>query len=75
MDRFRTRFWPRGHVPHGCSANEKERSWKVDMFRHQNFENRTNIEGFMASTIKITISHPHQSVNQTRDVVCIEYFG
>ena len=30
---------------------EKVRSWKVDMFRHQNFENRTKIEGVMAMTI------------------------
>merc|ERR1711911_14423 len=71
---FRTRFWPRGHVPRGCALNEKERSWKADWFRHQNFENRTKIEGVMALTIKITITHPHSGVNQTRDGVCIEYF-
>ena len=53
---FRTRFWPRGHVPHGCSGNEKERSWKADMFRHQNFENRIKIEGVMALTIKISLT-------------------
>ena len=52
LSTFRTRFWPRGHVPRGCSGNEKERSWKADMFRHQNFENRTKIEGVMAVTIK-----------------------
>ena len=51
--KFRTRFWPRGHVPRGCALNEKERSWKADMFRHKNFENRTKIEGVMALTIKI----------------------
>ena len=34
---FRTRFWPRGHVPRGCSANKNWRSWKANMFRHQNF--------------------------------------
>ena len=45
---FRTGFWPRG-----SSVNEKERSWKADMLRHQNFENRTKIEGVMALTIKI----------------------
>ena len=50
---FRTRFWPRGHVPRGCSANEKERSWKANMFRHKNFENRIKIEGVMALTFKI----------------------
>ena len=50
---FRTRFRPRGHVPRGSSENEKERSWKADMFRHQNFENRIKIEGVMALTIKI----------------------
>ena len=49
---FWTRFWPRGHVPHGCAVNEKERSWKADVFRHKNFENRTKIEGVMALTIK-----------------------
>ena len=27
----------------------------------------------MSLTIKITITHPHSGVNQTRDVVCIEY--
>ena len=41
-------------MPHGWSLNEKERSWKVDVFRHQNFENRTKIEGVMALTIKIS---------------------
>ena len=44
---------PINDLPRGCSVNEKERSWKVDMFRHQNFENRTGIEGVMALTIKI----------------------
>ena len=46
---FRTRFWPRGHMPRGCAENEKERSWKADMFRH----NRTKIEGVKALKIKI----------------------
>ena len=49
---FRTRFWPRGHVPRGCAVNEKERSWKADVFRHKNFENQTKIKGVMALTIK-----------------------
>ena len=50
---FRTLFWPRGHVPRGCSVNEKERSWKANMFRHKNFENQIKIEGVMALTLKI----------------------
>ena len=50
---FRTRFWPRGHVPRGYSENEKERSWKAVMFRHKKFENQIKIEGVMASTLKI----------------------
>ena len=29
------------------------RSWKADMFRHKNFENRIKIEGVMALTLKI----------------------
>ena len=29
---IRTCFWPRGHVPRGCSANKNWRSWKADMF-------------------------------------------
>ena len=45
-------FLARGHVPRGCSVNENERSWKADMFRHKDFENRTKIEGVMALTIK-----------------------
>ena len=40
-------------MPRGCAVNEKERSWKADMLRHKNFENRTKIEGVMALTIKI----------------------
>ena len=32
---FRTHFVPCGHLPRGCSVNEKERSWKDDMFRHK----------------------------------------
>ena len=54
LSTFRTRFWPCGHVPRGCSGNEKERSWKADMFRHKNFENQIKIEGVMALTIKIS---------------------
>ena len=50
---FRTHFWPRWHMPRGCTANEIERSWKADKLRHKNFENRTKIEGVMALTIKI----------------------
>ena len=50
---FRTHFVPCGHLPRGCSVNEKERSWKADMFRHKNFENRIKIEGVMALTLKI----------------------
>ena len=42
--------------------------FKSDMFRHQNFENRTKIEWVMALTIKINIFHPHSGVNQTRAV-------
>ena len=39
-------------MPRGCSGNEKERSWKADMFGHQNFENQARIQGFIAMTIK-----------------------
>ena len=45
---FRLRFWACGY-----SQNENESSWNTDMFRHQNFENRTKIEGVLALTFKI----------------------
>ena len=51
---FRTCFWPRGHVPRGCWVNKNWRSWKADMFRHNNFENQNKIEVVMALTIKVS---------------------
>ena len=71
---FRTRFWPRGHVPRGWSHNEKERSWNAEMFRYQNFENRTRIEGVMAMTIK-TLQNSHCRQQTTSQVWLTREWG
>ena len=49
-------------------------SWKADMFRHQNFENRTKIEGVMAMTIK-TLQNSHCRQQTTSQVWLTREWG